>query len=114
MVSFHYFLLIVSWLSDSDRDGWFGILSIGLLILQHVFVMLFPASTCVLLLNTLKGEKQAISSCEYIRTLINIPCMYTHIYIHLHLQGDLYPLGLDTAFMSLKSLLTEKEHEVEL
>ena len=50
------FLHIISWLSNFESDGWFGIVSTGLLIFQSLCVMLGPASTCILILNMLKGE----------------------------------------------------------
>ena len=95
------FLLIISWLSDSDRDGWLSIFSIGLLILQHVCMMLLPASTCVFLLDALKGEYKRKKPLAYVHIHTHthkhtVQVYKLYMYIHVHLHGDLYPLAVLT------------------
>ena len=54
---FPVFLLIICWLSNIKNNGWLGIFSIGLLILQHLCVMLGPSSTGIVILNPLKVSR---------------------------------------------------------
>ena len=60
-------LHIISWLSNFKCDGRLGIFGVGLLIFQHLCVMLGPASTGKLIMNPLKGEYKSTIHSNYIR-----------------------------------------------
>ena len=81
---FPLFLHIISWLSNFKCNGRLGIFIIGLLIFQHLCVMLGPASTCILLLNPLTGEYEKHSFTLCIHVLINT----VHICITERAKGD--------------------------
>ena len=101
------FLHTVSRLSDSDRDGWLLILSIGLIILQHVCVMFGPVSSHIFILNPLKSEyeKHLINLHTYIHTLIIIPhLLYMHACVF---HANIYVLVASTLHVTQVNILKE-------